>query len=429
MYWFLDQNGKVLYVGKAKNLKNRIQSYARVNGLRRKTKLLVTTATEIKWQVLQSELEAILIEAELIRTHLPEYNILLKDDKTPLYINITKDAYPLVKMVRKKDVDTGSVSGTILGPFTSSYKVKEVLKLVRPIFKWCAKPNTSKPCFFYHIDMCSGACINTISKEEYQNSIQDLTEFLRGKKKSVIVKMTQKMKDFAQEHKFEQAAIIRDKIRLISQVTSHQYTLKPDLVLPQLRETNRADALIQLRTILSQHLKLPRTITINRIEGYDVSNNQGVSAGVAMVTFLAGKPSSEHYRVFTIKTLNTPNDYGMLQEALIRRQNHPEWGLPDLLVIDGGKGQLRAALRVWKLPCPVISIAKKPDRIIIPKVETALDKTTPDKKSIQYTILKLEETHPVLQLMQHVRDEAHRFSKKHHHRLHAKTILPKYATI
>lgn len=414
-----------MYVGKAKNLKNRVTSYTRLTQLRGKTRKLVETATELKWQALDSELEALLVEAELIRTHQPEFNILLKDDKTPLYINITNDTFPLVKTVRKKDVDVGKIQGTILGPFPSGYKVKEVLKLIRPIFKWCNNPanedstnldlavnsKKSKACFFYHIDMCSGACVQKISSSEYQADIKELIQFLKGKKKEVVHEINRRMKQAAETQEFELATKLRDQVEIITSVTSHQYRLKPDLVLPQLRETMRDEGLILLRKIISEHFKLPRTIQIKRIEGYDVSNIQGTAAAVAMVTFIDGRSQPDEYKVFNIKTLNTPNDYHMLKEAIQRRQNHPEWGTPDLIVIDGGKGQLRAALSVWHWDCPIISIAKNPDRIIIPSTDSAGSAKT------NYVVLTLPATHAGLRIIQNVRDESHRFSKRQHHKL------------
>jgi len=431
VYWFLDEDGRVLYVGKAKNLKNRVTSYTRLKQLRRRTGVMVRTAKNLKWEVLESELEALLVEAELIRLHQPEYNILLKDDKTPLYINITDEPFPQVNTVRKKDVTTGKISGVVLGPFSSGYRVKEVLKLVRPIFRWCNNPANSqgKPCFYYHLDMCSGACVGDISQEEYRADLNALILFLRGKKKEVVTQKKAQMKAAAATQAYEQAARLRDEIELITAVTSHRYKLKPDLVLPQLKETKREEGLIQLRGIISEQFSLPRTIELGRIEGYDVSNIQGTSAAVSMVTAINGAMDSSEYKVFTIRGLQTPNDYYMLQEALTRRQNHPEWGRPDLIVIDGGKGQLRAVLKIWQWSTPVISIAKDPDRLIIPKWRQAqkLTATTSlpnkSKQKLEYLELKLPEGHPALQLVQKIRDESHRFSRRQHHSLQRRKML------
>jgi excinuclease ABC subunit C len=442
----------VLYVGKAKNLKNRITSYKQWQGTTGKTRRLVFHATKLKHQVLESELEALLIEAELIRTHQPQYNILLKDDKTPLYVNITNEQYPRVLMIRKKEVEKQSLSGTIFGPFQSGYQVKEVLHLARKIFPYCTAnrgplygtPKNS-PCFDFHLDLCSGACIGRVTPEQYQETIEQLKLFLRGKKRDVVKTIEADMKDASAKEEYEYAAKLRDRIQLIKAVTQSTYRLKPELQLPKLKESLRAEGLIYLRRLLSIHFSLPKTYPLTRIEGYDVSNIQGTNASVAQVTFVNGQPAKDQYRLFNIRTLKTPNDFAMLQEALLRRQNHPEWGAPNLIVIDGGKGQLRAALKVWGWTTPVISIAKKPDRLIFPLFniddkkapKKASSKTSPKRKIVPeneftpahdlshltYHEVKLAENHPTLNLIQQVRDESHRFSKFQHKRLRDKNMF------
>ncbi len=415
---------------------------------------MVFQAIQLKYEVLDSELEALLVEAELIRTHQPEANILLKDDKTPLYIVVTHEDYPKVLTIRKKEIEKGLVKGTILGPFPSSYKVREVLRIARRIFPWCnqgasqlsvvdkeASPDfdhfaqKGSPCFYYHIGLCPGACIHKISIEDYQNSINELVLFLRGKKKSVLKEIEQRMKLAADEENFELASMLRDRVQLIRNVTEQKHSLRPELALPQLKENLAEESMIYLSKLLRDHLSLPERFPLTRIEGYDVSNTQGTNASVSMVTFTDGQANKAEYRLFNIKTINQPNDYGMLQEALQRRQNHPEWGRPSLVVIDGGKGQLRAALSVWHWSVPVISIAKKPDRIIIPIVEQPKIKKISNarrvvplegetkKIKLDYRELKLPETHPALKLIQQIRDESHRFSKKQHTRRRTKDMF------
>ena len=444
----------MLYVGKAKDLKNRIQSYKLWQGTKGKTRRLVFHATRLKHQVLDSELEALLVEAELIRTHQPQYNILLKDDKTPLYVQITNDDYPRVLTIRKKEVEKFKIEGQVFGPFPSGFKVKEVLNIARRIFPYCNAPRTpiygtkeNKPCFDYHIDLCNGACIGLVTPEQYGETIQQLKLFLRGKKREVIHTIESDMKAASDAEKYEYAADLRDRIQLIKEVTQRKYLLKPELHLPNLKESMRAEGLIYLRRLLSTHFNLPKTYPLTRIEGYDVSNIQGTNATVAMPVFINGQAAKDQYRLFNIKTLDTPNDFAMLQEALQRRQNHLEWGVPNLLLIDGGKGQLRAALKVWKWHCPVISLAKKPDRIIIPYYDDAnktikkltkkaakskvkeepkvvpLEDEGPDLRHLKYHELRLEEQHPALTLLQQVRDESHRFSKFQHTRLRDKDML------
>jgi excinuclease ABC subunit C len=454
VYWFLDDQDTVLYVGKAKNLKNRIASYKQWESTTGKTRRLVFHATRLKHQILESEIEALLVEAELIRTHQPQYNILLKDDKTPLYVQITDEKFPQVLMIRKKEVEKKNLKGAVFGPFQSGYQLKEVLHLARKIFPYCTAARNpqygtklNSPCFDYHLDLCSGACIGQVSAEQYQETIEQLKLFLRGKKKDVVKAVEQDMKTASANEEYEYAAQLRDRIRSIKAVTQATYRLKPELQLPKLKESLRAEGLIYLRRLLSTHFSLPKTYPLTRIEGYDVSNIQGTNATVAQVTFINGLPAKDQYRLFNIRTIKTPNDFAMLQEAILRRQNHPEWGAPNLLVIDGGKGQLRAALKVWGWTTPIISIAKKPDRLIFPVFPdpTASKKAKSTKKAatvtkrkivpvdefspnrdvshLEYHELRLPDDHPTLKLIQQIRDESHRFSKFQHTRLRDKQML------
>lgn len=381
---------------------------------------MVATATHIRYQVLESELEALLIEAELIRLHQPKYNSLLKDDKTPLYIHITDEEFPRVLSIRKRDLDQQQLKGTVLGPYPSANKIKEVLKIMRKIFPWCNQSRhqkNSQACFFYHLEQCPGVCVNKIKQADYQNLISNLISFLRGQKKTVLKNLKQKLKQLSAVEKFEAAAVVRDRIQLIEEVTQNRYLLKPTLVLPSLTESSH-ETLLHLQKILATYLKIPKNYPLTRIEGYDVSNTSGKLASVSMVTFVDGQPAYDQYRLFNIKTLNTPNDYGMLNEAIRRRQNHPEWGEPNLLVIDGGKGQLRAALKDWQWQTPIISIVKNPDRLVIP-----IKIVRSPRLSVKYQIVILPTDHPVLHLIQQIRDESHRFSKKQHLKRRAKDML------
>lgn len=410
---------------------------------------MVQQAHCIKWKQLDSELEALLIEAELIRLHQPEFNVLLKDDKSHIYIQITKKLYPRVKTVRRRDIYQKNLEGTILGPYQSAYKLKKVLRLARKIFPWCdlaqkrinkikpARENKIKParevdsqsklkqykqaCFYQHLDLCPGACIGQIDPSEYQKNIKNLTLFLRGKTKIVIKRLEKEMLALADQCKYEQANIFKQKINLIKDVIEKKYRLEPDLILPALHDSQTISAVNHLKKILQDFTKLPRHYQLKRIEGYDVSNIQGKNAAVSMVTFKNGFPHKKNYRLFNIKKTSTPNDYQMLKEALERRQKHPEWGKPNLLVIDGGKGQLRAALSVWKWSTPIIGVVKNPDRIIIP-VKHFIDKKTKRLK-IEYQIINLPSDHPTLFLAKHIRDESHRFAKKQHSRLRRKNMV------
>lgn len=381
---------------------------------------MVQVAKQVKWQILESELEALLVEAELIRLHQPKYNVLLKDDKSNIYLHITQDKFPKVLTIRKKDVITKRPKGSILGPYQSSFKLKEVLRLVRPIFPWCnTGPNEGRKCFYNHLDLCPGVCSGDISEDEYQQNIKNLIEFMKGKKKDLLRQLEKKLQIASDEQEFEKAATYRDQIRLIREVTSKDKKLAPDITLPRLKQKRSEEQLLRLRKIVTTHLKLPNSYPINRLEGYDVSNTQGTNPAVSMVTFSDGQIDSNNYRIFNIKSLSTPNDFQMMKEALSRRQNHPEWGWPDLIIIDGGKGQLRAAISVWQDQTPIISIAKHPDRLLIPIFADQINQS----KIEGYHQIKLPENDPALNLVQQVRDESHRFSQKQHKRMRTREMI------
>jgi excinuclease ABC subunit C len=360
-------------------------------------------------------LEALLVEAELIRVHQPFFNIRLKDDKSPIYLSLTDEKFPRVVKKRKTDLIKEKPKGTILGPFQSGAKLNEVLKIARKIFPWCENPTGQRACFYYHLDLCPGACVGEIAVADYQENIQELILFLRGKKRVVVQDLIAKMRQAAKKQQFEKAQIYKHKIQSIEEVTRKQYRLSPTLVLPGFGQEQARNGVIELQKFLQTYTNFPRTAKLTRLEGYDVSNIQGTSAAVAMVVFNAGQADKQQYRLFNIRTLNTPNDYQMMQEALQRRQNHPEWSKPSLVVIDGGKGQVRAALKVWQWASPVIGIAKNPDRLIIPTSQVG--------NKIDYEVLKLPTTHPALKLVQQIRDEAHRFSKQQFQRRYKKQVL------
>ncbi len=375
---------------------------------------MVQLAVELRFEVLDSELEALLIEAELIRVHQPPYNTLLKDDKSPIYVHVTKETYPKVEKLRKNDLNSRPVKGTVLGPFPSSYKLNEVLRIARRIFPWCNQgPPTAtraKACFYHHLELCPGVCTGQVDATHYQASIRNLIQFLKGKKRSVTQQLQQAMRLAAQVEDFETAAKIKSQLEVITAVTSSNYRLSPDMILPTFQLEQAEVALLQLKKLIADRITIPKTLQFNRIEGYDVSNNQGQAADVSMVTFTNGQADKTQYRLFNIKTIRTPNDYQMMREAITRRQQHQEWPQPDLVIIDGGKGQLKAAFSSWQQNRPlIISIAKDPDRIIVPVVV--------DGKISDYHIASLPPDHPALKLVQQVRDESHRFAKKQHHSL------------
>ena len=414
----MDANKKVIYVGKAKNLRNRLNSYKNQGQKIPKTREMTAHAKFLQWRVLRSELEALLVEAELINRYQPQYNVLLKDDKSPLYLVITAEEFPRVLRLRRRDLLKKRIKGRTFGPFPSSYKVTEVLKLVRPIFPWCNAPRTGvrRRCFDNHLGLCPGVCTGEISAAEYGAIINKLALFLSGRTHEVTTKLLAEMEAHKQALEFEKAAIIRDKLKLIAEITSETHKLRQDYFLPDLSAQRSQSALVELRQILSTYQNLPREYILARIEGYDVSNTSGLQAVVSMVVATDGHMDHSEYKYFNIRTLQTPNDFAMMAEALERRQRHAhDWPSPQLLLIDGGKGQVRAVLErfrgtSWE-KMPIVGLAKDPDRLVIPQV------TQPPNGSrlhINWEILSLPDDDAALQLLQQIRDEAHRFGKSRH---------------
>ncbi len=378
-------------------------------------------AHRVEHQVLDSEIEALLIEAELIKAHQPYFNSRLKDDKSNIYILISKEDFPKILRVRKTDLSKKIYQEklALFGPFSSSNRLNEVLKIIRPIFKWCNQKNDSKSkaCLYHHLDLCSGACCQKISKEEYQKDIKQLIAFLKGQKNSLLKELEKEMLVFSKVEAYEKALINKNKITLIKEITSSQYKLKSDIILPNFRQEEAKEALVHLRHILHQEGIVGSQQKFERIEGYDVSNTMGQQATVSMVVLADGEIDNNEYKFFKIKSLDTPNDYGMLQEALTRRQKHPEWGSADLIMIDGGRGQVRAVAKVWDLEIPIIGLVKNPDRLVVSI------KDENKKDGIETKIIPLQADHPTLKMLQRLRDEAHRFAKKHHTRLRSGEFL------
>jgi excinuclease ABC subunit C len=412
VYWWQDAKNNLLYVGKAKNLKNRLLSYQQLSELNPRIRDMVGKATSLHWQVLESELEALLVEAQLINTYQPSYNILLKDDKSWLYIVITKEEWPRVIRVRRREAIKKRLAGQVFGPFPSSYKVNEVLNIARKIFPWCNAKRDKKMrrCFYQHLSLCPGVCTDTIARDDYLAILKNLGLFLRGQKKRVLQEMRRELKSAAAEQEYERAALLRDQITAVEEVTSQSQKLRQDVFLPKILDEQNKDALVQLSGLLHEHLGLPAGYQLDRIEGFDVSNTSGKQAVVSMVVFTEGLSDQSQYRLFNIKTLDTPNDFAMMAQALKRRSEHDEWIQPSLIVIDGGRGQVSKVIQSLEntplRAVPVIGLAKRPDRLVLPATDT-------DAKRL-WQALTLLPGDPVLHLLEQIRDEAHRFGKKHH---------------
>lgn len=400
VYQFFDGSGKLLYVGKSISLKKRVSSYFSNINLGPKTSALVSNIKKIKFIKVFSEFEALLLESELIRKNLPFYNIISKDDKSPIYIRITNTIIPLIEITRKPQ---DFKKDFIKGPFQSAKATKDILRSVRKIFPYCQHKNPKKPCLYVHLGLCPYPYASEVTRTNYLKDIAKIKSLLSGKNKSLLKKIQKEMDSFSKNLMFEDAQKVKKQIIKIQDLTT-TYHAPADF----LNSPNLVDDLAILRIKdLKQILNLK--IIPKRIECYDISNIQGKLATGSMVVFINGQSAKDQYRRFKIKFLKTPNDYEMLKEVISRRFKN-NWQKPNLIVIDGGKGQLSSVAQIlqkYEISTPVISLAKREEEIF----------TLQNAESI-----KLPITSPARQLLQSIRDEAHRFAISYHRLLRSKAL-------
>lgn len=406
IYIFLDKESNVIYVGKAKNLKNRVSSYfSKSTDLEEKTRQLVSQVEKIKIIKTQSEIESFLLEAEFIKKHKPFYNIKLTDDKSYAFIRITlKEKYPAILLSRRDD-DKNSI---YFGRFPSSSSVKSVLRTLRKIFPYQSVANHSKrKCLYNHLGLCP--CPPTLSEEQlikYKKEIKHIIQFLKGNTKDVIKDLEKERDAYSSKDEFEIAAQIQNQINAINYVTSETYKPFDYEVNPNLEEDLRKKSMNELIKIL--RIKGVPVENVDRIECYDISNISGTLATGSMVVFENGEKNGNEYRRFKIKRTKGPNDFAMMREVLQRRVKN-DWKLPGLFVIDGGKGQLSSALKVLSennINIPAVGLAKRLETII-----------TADGKEIL-----LPRSSDALKLVMRIRDEAHRFAITYHRKLRSKNL-------
>ncbi|MCP4612476.1 MAG: excinuclease ABC subunit UvrC [Planctomycetes bacterium] len=421
LYFMKDSGDKVLYIGKAKNLRSRVASYFQPG-----VDLFATRGPKIVEMLCKvetvdfletaNEVDAVLKEARLVKDIRPPYNTDLIDDKTFPYLEITsREDFPGVYITRKPR-QKGS---RLFGPFTSAKDLRGVLVVLQKIFRFrtCnlnireddVKRRFFRPCLLYSIKQCTAPCGAKIDKHEYKKIITDLVKFLRSKRSIILCQLRKQMAEASEGLKYEKAAMFRDRIRLIERLD--QRGTPDENVQPEVFAADPTEALIKLRELLQS------SEPVRIIEGIDIANISGAEAVGSLVKFIDGKPFKSGYRRFKIKTVKGIDDYAMIAEVVKRRYKYAQRGeelWPDLVLIDGGLGHLRAAekvLREMKAPdITIASIAKKHEDIYLQ------GKSKP---------LKLSAHSPVRKLLQYVRDEAHRFAQHYHHILRGKKMLNK----
>jgi len=389
------KNNQLLYIGKAADIRKRVKNHFQQPS--RQDNLFINKIENIGCIETGSEIEALILEANLIKKYQPKFNILWKDDKNYFYTAITKEKCPRV-FITHQPIE----NSTLIGPFVEGNALKRTLRVLRKVFPfYSSSRHPDKPCPWCHLGLCPGA---NPDLKEYKKNIKNLTDFFRGKKNSVLKNLEKEMKDAARDQNFEKASEIRDKIFSLNKILAHARISRPEIP----KEWTTA------QSILAKIIGAKKMIS--RIEAYDISNIQGQQATGSMVVFSKGMPDKNSYRRFKIKSVFQPDDVAMMKETLKRRFNHPEWQYPDVILIDGGKGQLNAAAETKSqnqqtADISVLALAKKENKLYVEGKESPI------------LLKKLPKE--ISNLILHLRDEAHRFARAYHHKLRKIDLLAK----
>lgn len=425
VYFFRDKHGRILYIGKAVNLRTRIASYIKTRQLGGRTAKLVKLTEKINWQETNSEIEALISESQLIKKHKPPFNVMLRDDKQYFFVGIiprarsstevhskssgqAKEQFPRIFLTHQPLLTIHyPLLTSFVGPFTDGAALKTTLKLLRRVFPYCTcKQQHNNYCLNYHIGKCPGFCClkksgSNFQRQEYLKNIKAIKGILEGKRNSLIKQLKKEMLELGKKNEFEKAIELRYKIEKLEKVFENAKILR------NLNVVNGKTPIEQFR----KSLGLPRAL--QRIEGYDISNIQGKFATGAMVVFIDGMPNKSQYRKFKIRLGDKPDDIAMLKEVLTRRFNHPKWPYPDLMVIDGGKAQLGVTRSVIPKNIPVLALTKnekhRGSHIFLNNKKVAIS-----LKSLPLAVGNL-----ILQ----IDAEAHRFAISYYRKLHKIKII------
>lgn len=393
VYIMRSKEGKVLYVGKASSLRKRVHSYFLKN-VSLKTGFLMEKVADIDYIECNSQEQALVLEAALIKEEKPKYNIVLRDDKSYPYIEITADGFPRVFIARKKT----NKSSRYFGPYPQVSVLKSVLNLMRKIFPYCSCVSfKSRQCLFSHLNLCPAPCAGRITKAEYKENIRNIIKILKGEREELIKNLRKSMQEFSNKNRFEEAGDLRDKIVSL-------------------------ENLYKGRVLTHELLSLKESLSLSsiplRIEAIDISSLSGKQATGSVVVFQNGIACKALYRRYRIKEVIVTDDYAMMAEVVRRRYSrllNENSKMPDLIVVDGGPGHVQVAkceLDKLKLKIAIIGIAKRNEEIWLPE---------------RHRPLVLSKDSAALHLIQRLRDEAHRFARKYHFLLRKKKIV-EYST-
>ncbi len=415
VYFHKDNTGEIIYVGKAAVLRNRVRQYFQTSRNRDpKTDALVAEISDVDWIEVESEIEALFLEAEMIRRYMPRFNVLLRDDKSNLYVRIDmKSEYPSVTYTRQP-LDDGAL---YLGPYLSGFSVKRALNYLRKIFPYSIHTVIPKrPCLQYHLGLCPGPETGELNSAEYKADLKKLMMYLKGERVRLAGQLEKEMQSAAKQKQFERAVELRNQLFALRNLGKQVIFSDRENM-----DLSRDHALNDLCELLGLD-KAPR-----RIEGYDISHMSGTDTVASMVVFTNGVSDKGSYRKFKMRIPGN-DDFAHMREVLERRlseKHAKDWPRPDLFLIDGGKGQLASALEVLKakdIKTPAIGLAKQYEEIVIRKdwQYLQLNRKKLDElsgtvaESDEFLLVRLPQTSHIVKLLQRIRDESHRFAVSYH---------------
>lgn len=416
VYFYKDTTGAVIYIGKAANLRNRVRQYFQASRYRDpKTDALVADIVDVDWITVESEMDALFLEAEQIRRYLPKYNILLRDDKSSSFVRIDYDSsHPTVSFTRRP-LDDGA---TYYGPYYSAFAVKRALKYLRKVFPYSTHTVTipKRACLQYHLGLCPGIEEHKTPLPEYRANLRKLAKYLKGERSQLVRQVEKEMKLYAKEGHYEEAAVARNQLFALKGLSKQVIFSDREFM-----DISKDQGLRGLCELLS--LEAPP----RRIEGYDISHMQGTDTVASMVVFTNGIPNKADYRKFKMRIPGN-DDFIHMHEAITRRlseKNRKAWGVPNLFLIDGGKGQLSSAITARDeagQKTPMIGLAKREEEIVIHRdlSHVTLDRDFLEKnggmltQDDQFIRVLLPKNSHIVKLLQRIRDESHRFAVSYH---------------
>lgn len=405
VYFHKNQNGEIIYVGKAAVLKNRVRQYFQKSVKDPKTQALVAEIDDTDWIVVDTEMDALFLESEMIKRYMPKWNILLRDDKTVSYVRIDmKSEIPYVSFTRNPVDD----KATYIGPFYGKSTVERAVRSLRRIFPYYTKPYTGKKTLDTDLRLTPGIEVGKSTPQDYKRNLRKLIRYLEGDKKKLVHDLEKTMRDEAKKGNFELAAEARDQLFGLKELRKKIVFSDKEFL-----DISSDQALKQLQDLLGLE-KPPR-----RIEGYDISHQSGSDTVGSMVVFINGTAARNEYRKFKIRS-STNDDLKSMREMLERRLKHKEWDFPDVIILDGGETQVGAVLPLLKpSSIPVLGRNKSGDHSKSNGVQLVI----PDADGVSYKTMKLSASSHVARLIARVDEESHRFAITYHTLLKRKRLF------